>query len=232
MDDRVRNLKTPQDCETFARNATDKGRPDLAAAARQRAIELRAAAYGAKSDAERECVEAIYAYEATLFAKHGKRIRASRTWQMIKRRGIIAAVEQAVDRPDGTAGFSALKDAGLEKFAFEVVIARHPSLFSQSAVDRSRQRLAQFGDSATFGASGKTQHQWSSELRDETRRVLSDLPPFPDGRIHMKHIDGGTGYFELPDLVAGKLMLRLDGDARGLTFADADEAIVAGWAVD
>ena len=144
MDDRVKNLKTPKDCEVFARNAVDKGRPDLADDARRRSVELRAAAYGATSDAERECLEAIYAYEEILFVKHGKRTRASRTWQMIKRRGIIAAIEQAVDRPDGTAGFTALKEVGLDNYAFEAVILRHPSLFSESAVDRSRQRMAQF----------------------------------------------------------------------------------------
>ena len=144
MDDRVKKLKTPKECETFARNAVAQGRADLAAESRQRAIELRAAAYGATSDAERECLEAIYAYEEILFDKHGKRVKASRTWQMIKRRGIIAAIEQAVDRPDGTAGFTALKNVGLENFAFEAVILRHAALFSESAVERSRQRMAQF----------------------------------------------------------------------------------------
>ena len=144
MDDRVNKLKTPKECEIFARNAKDQGRPELATEARRRAVEIRAAAYGATSDAERECLEAIYAYEEILFSKHGKRIRASRTWQMIKRRGIIAAIEQAVDRPDGTAGFTALQEVGLENFAFEAVILRHPNLFSDSAVDRSRDRMAQF----------------------------------------------------------------------------------------
>lgn len=145
MDDRVKKLKTPKECETFARNAIAQDRADLAAEARQRAVELRAASYGATSAAERECLEAIYAYEEILFEKHGRRIKASRTWQMIKRRGIIAAIEQAVDRPDGTAGFTALQKVGLENFAFEAVILRHSELFSDSAVDRSRQRMAQFG---------------------------------------------------------------------------------------
>ena len=144
MDERVSRLKTPKDCEVFARNAQKEGRPDLAAEATQRSVELRAAAYGASTDAERECLEAIYAYEETLFRKHGKRVKASRTWQMIKKRGIIAAIEHAVDRPDGTAGFTALKDVGLENFAFESVILRHSQLFSERCVDRSRQRMAQF----------------------------------------------------------------------------------------
>lgn len=144
MDDRVKKLKTPKECEIFACNATKRGHPELATEARQRAIELRAAAYGATSDAERECLEAIYAYEEILFNKHGKRVKASRTWQMIKRRGVLAAIEQAVDRPEGTAAFVALQQAGLQAFAFEAVILRHPTLFSKGAVERSRQRMAQF----------------------------------------------------------------------------------------
>lgn len=145
MDDRVSRLKSPKDCEVFSRNALKEGRPDLAAEASQRAVELRAAAHGATTDAERECLEAIYAYEEILYRKHGKRIRASRTWQMIKKRGIIASIEHAVDRPDGTAGFTALKEVGLEHFAFEAVILRHASLFSESAINRSRERMAKFG---------------------------------------------------------------------------------------
>lgn len=107
-------------------------------------MELRALAYGATSAAEKECLEAVYAYEEILSDKHGKRVRASRTWQMIERRGIIAAIEHAVDRPDGTAGFTALKEVGLDNYAFEAVILRHPELFSDSAVERSRARMAQF----------------------------------------------------------------------------------------
>lgn len=145
MDERVKRLRTPEHCEAFARNARKLGRADLALEARRRAVELRAAAYGATSIAERECLEAIYAYEEILSEKHGRRVRASRTWQMIKRRGIIAAIEQAVDRPDGTAGFTALKEVGLDNYAFEAVILRHPQLFSDSAVDRSRKRMAQLG---------------------------------------------------------------------------------------
>ena len=62
---------------------------------------------------------------------------------MIKDRGILAAIEHAVDRPDGTVGFKALEEIGLENFAFEGVILRHAQLFSESAVQRSRERMAQ-----------------------------------------------------------------------------------------
>ena len=144
MDERVQKLRTPKDCEVFARNATNMGEPLLAKEAARRAIALRAASYGATSDAERECLEAIYAYEEILSRKHRKRVKASRTWKVVRERGILAAIEHVVDRPDGTAGFTALEQAGLENFAFEEVILRHPKLFSDSAVERSRDRMGKF----------------------------------------------------------------------------------------
>ena len=142
MDDRVKKLKTPSDCEKFAKNAKALGHGVLVLQANRRAIGLRAEAYGAATDAERECLEAIYAYEEILSAKNGRRTRASRTWQAIKVRGILAAVERIVDRPDGTAGFTALQEVGLENFAFEAVVLKHKDLFSESAVKRSRERMA------------------------------------------------------------------------------------------
>ena len=77
MDERVARLKTPDECEQFALNVQAR-LPDLARAARRRAVELRAAAHGATSAAEREALEAVYAYERVLSQKRGKKIRASR----------------------------------------------------------------------------------------------------------------------------------------------------------
>lgn len=65
MDERIKKIKTPEKCEIFARNALDKGRPDLAAEAKRRAVELRAELYGAKSKAENEALQAIYVLNCT-----------------------------------------------------------------------------------------------------------------------------------------------------------------------
>ena len=144
MDERVAKLKTPEDCEKFARNAIRLKRPDLADEARKRAVELRASKYGSTSDVERECLQAVYAYEEVLTRKNGRRTSASRTWQMIKRHGILAAVERAVNRESETVGYTALVEMGLHEFAFEAVILRHPSLFSEEAVQRSKERLKEW----------------------------------------------------------------------------------------
>jgi len=141
MDDRVKKLKTPEDCDNFIKNVEAKD-PALANEALRRKIELLASINGAKSsanEAEIEALKAIYAYEETLFLKHGRKTSASRTWQMVKTRGIIGAVESAVKRE--TIGFKALVNMGMADFLFEAVVIRHPELFSKEAVEISKQRL-------------------------------------------------------------------------------------------
>jgi hypothetical protein len=139
--ERIAKLETPEQCELFERNAIRKARYDLAVGARKRALELRALAHGASNQAERECLEAIYAYERVLTEKHKKKTPASRTWQMVKRHGILGAVERAVNRKDETIGYRALVEMGLEDYAFEAVVVRYPSLFLPEAVERSKARI-------------------------------------------------------------------------------------------
>jgi hypothetical protein len=146
MDERVKKIKTPEDCEKFAINAIERDRPDLAMDARRRAVELRAVKYGAKSSAEKEALQAVYAYEEVLTKKNGRRTKASRTWQMIERRGIIEAMERAVNRSAETQGYTSLVEMGLEEFAFEAVILRYPELFSSEAVAKSKERLDTWRD--------------------------------------------------------------------------------------
>lgn len=141
MDERVARLKTPEACEQFAINVEERGKPELAAEARRRAVELRAAAHGASTAVEREALEAVYAYERVLFARHGRKTTASRTWPMIDRYGIIKAVERIVRRKKETAGYTALVTMGLQDMAFEAVVLRHPEVFSKEAVEQSRERL-------------------------------------------------------------------------------------------
>src|SRR5262249_44884387 len=118
MDERIARLKTPADCDQFALNVQAR-LPDLAKAARRRAVELQALAHGAESIAEREALAAVYAYERVLSKKKGKNVRASRTWQMIDRHGIIGAVERAVNRPADPVGYTALAEMGMQDLSFE-----------------------------------------------------------------------------------------------------------------
>lgn len=139
--DRIARMTTPDGCEQFAKNVEANGKPEAALLARKRAIELRAEAHGAASNAEREALEAVYAYERALFVKHGKNVRASRTWRMIKDRGIIPSVERVVTRSTQSTGYAELCRMGLQDKAFEAVVLRYPDLFSDVAVRQSRERL-------------------------------------------------------------------------------------------
>ena len=89
----------------------------------------------------------MYAYERVLSQRDGKTVRASPTWQMIKRHGIIKAVERAVNRPDETSGYTALIEMGMPDFAFEAVVCRHPTVFSAEALERSQERMAEWNKS-------------------------------------------------------------------------------------
>jgi len=112
-------------------------------------VELQAAAHGATSAAEREALEAVYAYERVLSQKRGKKIRASRTWQMIERHGLVGAVERAVSRRDDPSGYLALAEMGMQDLSFEAVVVRHPEVFSKEAISRSTDRLRKWGTAGT-----------------------------------------------------------------------------------
>jgi hypothetical protein len=181
MDDRVARLETPEECAAFAKNATALGRPDLALAARNRAVQLRAAAFGATSEVERECIEAVFAYEEVLSARAGHRQPASRTWPMIERHGIIEAVERVVKRKADALGYTALVEMGLKEHAFEAVILRHPSAFSPEAVKRSKERLDEQSGSEPFSAIFKQEPtQWGLRgdpfLWRDMKQALSGQP--------------------------------------------------------
>ena len=140
FDPKVARLKTYEECESFAKNVQEKY-PALAAQARRRGVELRAAAHSANTDAEREALEAVYAVEEVMSHRNGKKTRASRTWQSFARHGILPAVERVVGRAKPTEGYAALLEMGLEDKTFEAVVLRHKELFQPGTVERARSRI-------------------------------------------------------------------------------------------
>ncbi len=140
MDEIIQKLKTPEECKQLAINVRDRN-PELARQARRRAIELRAASHGLKSVVELELLKAVYAYEEVLFEKNKRRTRATYTWRMIERRGIIPAAERAVIKKTETKGYKELVAMGLQDLTFEAVIVRHPEKFRQEVVSCAKERL-------------------------------------------------------------------------------------------
>ena len=66
MHELVLRIKDPELCYVFARNATDRGHPELALQAYRRAVDLRAEQHDTASEAERSALRAIYADEEAL----------------------------------------------------------------------------------------------------------------------------------------------------------------------
>lgn len=138
MDRIIHLLKTPEECDQIAVLFED-----LANQARRRAVELRALAHGIKGIVETELLKVIYAYEEILTEKNKKRTKANRTWQMVKRYGIIEAAERAVNRQSDPVGYKTLVEKGLEYLTFETIITRFPEYFRQEAVETASRRLGE-----------------------------------------------------------------------------------------
>lgn len=141
MDARILKLKTPEECDVFRKNAIERGNRELAMEARKRKVQIKAENYGELTEVERECIEAVYAYEEVLSEKRGRTQPASRTWPMIAKYGVIETVERVVNREADAIGYTTLVDMGLKEYAFEAVILRHPEAFSTEAVEHSKQRM-------------------------------------------------------------------------------------------
>ena len=117
--------------------------PDLALEAQRKAVDLLAATHETQSPVEAEAFAAVYAYEALLTRKNGKKTRATKTWQVVKSHGIIEAIQRAVSRPPEAAAFVALRELGLGDLAFEALVVRHEASFNEATVQISKARLAE-----------------------------------------------------------------------------------------
>lgn len=140
---RVNRLKTPEECEQFAKNV-EKSHPHLALAARRRAVALRADGHNPPSPVLRDIWEAVYAYEEVLFQEHGRRLKAGHTRRSITARGPLGAIEEIVKRRSVTDGFHRMRNAGLFDKTFEAVVLRHPGHFSPTTVESAMSKLKEW----------------------------------------------------------------------------------------
>ena len=133
MDEMVLRINDPELCYVFARNARRKGRPELALQAYRRAVELRAEQHDVECEAERRALRAIYAYEEALSHHKGKRPRATGTWQMVRRYGILPTICRRLRARDSEDMLPALRELGLDDYSFQAVREAFPERFAQSA---------------------------------------------------------------------------------------------------
>jgi hypothetical protein len=129
MHELVLRINDPQKCYVFARNATRNGHPELALQAHRRAVDLRAEAYEVTSAAEHAAVRAIFAYEEALGYAKGKRTRATGTWQLVARSGLMAAVAKRFESRGGEDVSVTLKELAMEDYSFRAVIDAYPEAF-------------------------------------------------------------------------------------------------------
>ena len=130
MHELVARINKPDLCYVFARNATRKGHPELALQALRRAVDLRAESHEAGSEAERAALRSIYAYEEALSHVKGKRTRATGTWQLVNRHGVLEALSKRLEARNNDEMTAVLAELDLADYSFEAVRRAHPEAFA------------------------------------------------------------------------------------------------------
>ena len=133
MHELVLRIKEPELCYVFARNATRRGHPELALEALRRAVDLRAEQHGVECEVELSALRAIYAYEEALSHAKGKRTRATGTWLLFNRDGMVAAVSRRLSSQATPEVAAALDELGLSYYSFESVRDAFPEAFNLAA---------------------------------------------------------------------------------------------------
>ena len=133
MHELVKRINDPELCYVFAKNARRKGHPELAVQAYRRAVDLRAGQHEVSSAAELSALRAIYAYEEALSYGRGKRTRATGTWQLVNRHGLLPALSKRLQSRDNEEVLPILKDLGMEDYSFTAVHDAYPEAFGRMA---------------------------------------------------------------------------------------------------
>jgi hypothetical protein len=129
----IDKLVSVDECRNFITNALERGKPEYVQPTRIRMLEILAGMHSESNVVEQDCLKAIYAYEMVLSDKNQKKTRASRTWQAVKKHGVIMAVQSFVERSRDSSGFALLKSLGLTDYSFENIVLKYPDYFSVAA---------------------------------------------------------------------------------------------------
>ncbi|MEE4193287.1 MAG: hypothetical protein V2I66_17045 [Halieaceae bacterium] len=121
MHELVLRINKPELCYVFADNATKRGHEDLARQAYRRAVDLRAAEHDDVSEDERLALKAFYAYEEALSWGQRKRKRATGTWQMVSRIGILPTLQKRLAGKQAEEARETLKDLAMDDYSFDAI---------------------------------------------------------------------------------------------------------------
>lgn len=133
MHELVTRIREPELCYVFAKNAIRNGHPELALQAYRHAVNLRAEQHAVACQAEAAALRAIYAYEEALSYSRGKRTRATGTWQLVYRHGVLPAVHKRLHSRKGDNVQPVLAALGMEDYSFSAVHAAYPEAFAAAA---------------------------------------------------------------------------------------------------
>ena len=133
MHELVLRIRKPELCYVFAENACKRGHDDLAVQAYRRAVDLKAETHEVTSEAELMALRAFYAYEEALSHGHRKRKRATGTWQMVNRLGILPTLYKRLNSKDAEGVLPKLKELQLEDYSFQAVAKAYAHDLEQAA---------------------------------------------------------------------------------------------------
>ena len=121
MHELVERIKKPELCYVFAKNAIARGHEALAIEAYRHAVDLRAAEHEVSTEVEMAALKAFYAYEEALSHLHGKRKRATGTWQMVNRYGILPALQMRLESKSVEEALPVLQELKMEDYSLQAV---------------------------------------------------------------------------------------------------------------
>ena len=133
MHELVERIRKPELCYVFAQNAINRGHADLAVQAYRRAVDLRAAEHDVSSEAELMALKSFYAYEEALSHGLRKRKRATGTWQMVNRLGILPTLDKRLNSKDAEGVLPKLKELKLEDYSFQAIAKAYAEDLKQAA---------------------------------------------------------------------------------------------------
>ncbi len=121
MHELVLRIKKPELCYVFAENAANRGHDDLALQAFRRAVDLRADEHTDITEDERLALKSFYAYEEALSYGQRKRKRATGTWQMVAKHGILPTLQKRLVSKSADDAADGLKTLKMEDYSFQAV---------------------------------------------------------------------------------------------------------------
>ena len=133
MHELVLRIKKPELCYVFARNATERGHEDLAIQAYRRAVDLRAEEHGAETEAELMALKAFYAYEEAMSYGQKKRRRATGSWQLVNRHGVLAALQKRLNSKYAEESLPILRELKMDDYAFQAIADRYAEDLAEAA---------------------------------------------------------------------------------------------------